>query len=71
MNTVFNGPEKIITLPDTHHAHHGLGKYANARGNYAVTVFLFDVLLGTAKIPRARQERFGLPGQFDWREELF
>lgn len=71
MNPVFNALEKVITLPDTHHAHHGLGKLAHARGNYAVTIFLFDVLFGTAKIPRARQERFGLPGRFDWREELF
>lgn len=71
MNALFNVLEKIVTLPDTHHAHHGLGKHAHARGNYAVTIFLFDVLLGTAKIPRARQERFGLPGRFDWREELF
>lgn len=71
MNAVFNVLEKIVTLPDTHHAHHGLGRHAHARGNYAVTIFLFDMLLGTAKIPRARQERFGLPGRFDWREELF
>lgn len=71
MNPVLNVLEKIITLPDTHHAHHGLGKHAHARGNYAVTIFLFDVLLGTAKIPRSRQERFGLPANFDWREELF
>ncbi len=71
MNPVFNVLEKIITLPDTHHAHHGMGKRAHMRGNYAVTIFLFDVLLGTARIPRAAQERFGLPSRFDWREELF
>lgn len=71
MNPVLNALEKVVTLPDTHHAHHGLGRHAHARGNYAVTIFLFDVLLGTAKIPRARQERFGLPAAFDWREELF
>jgi sterol desaturase/sphingolipid hydroxylase (fatty acid hydroxylase superfamily) len=71
MNPVFNLLEKIVTLPDTHHAHHGMGRQAHMRGNYAVTIFLFDMLLGTARIPRARQERFGLPGRFDWREELF
>jgi sterol desaturase/sphingolipid hydroxylase (fatty acid hydroxylase superfamily) len=71
MNPLLNALEKVVTLPDTHHAHHGLGRHAHARGNYAVTIFLFDVLLGTAKIPRARQERFGLPANFDWREELF
>ncbi len=71
LDPVFNVLEKIVTLPDTHHAHHGLGKYANMHGNYAVTIFLFDVLLGTAKIPRRAQERFGLVRPIDWREELF
>ena len=71
MNPVMNVAEKIITLPDTHHAHHGLGRHAHMRGNYAVTIFLFDILLGTARIPRAPQEKFGLPLRFDWKEELF
>ncbi len=71
MNPVFNVLEKLVTLPDTHHAHHGLGRHAHARGNYAVSLFFLDVLYGTARIPRARQERFGLPGKFDWKEELF
>jgi sterol desaturase/sphingolipid hydroxylase (fatty acid hydroxylase superfamily) len=70
MTPVFNVLEKIITLPDTHHAHHGMGRRAHMRGNYAVTIFLFDTLLGTARIPRAPQERFGLPGRFDWKEEM-
>ena len=70
MNPLFNVLEKLVTLPDTHHAHHGMGRRAHMRGNYAVTLFLFDTLLGTARIPRARQERFGLPGRFDWREEM-
>jgi sterol desaturase/sphingolipid hydroxylase (fatty acid hydroxylase superfamily) len=67
---LFRVIEKVITLPDTHHAHHGLGRHAHVRGNYAVTLFAFDVLLGTARIPHERQERFGLPGRFDWKEEL-
>jgi len=71
MSAVFNVLEKIVTLPDTHHAHHGMGRNAYMRGNYAVTIFLFDTLLGTSRIPRAAQERFGLPGRFDWKEELF
>ncbi|HUH39045.1 MAG TPA: sterol desaturase family protein [Spongiibacteraceae bacterium] len=71
MNPMFNVLEKVITLPDTHHAHHGLGRHAHARGNYAVCLFFLDVLYGTAKIPRERQERFGLPAKFDWKEELF
>lgn len=71
MEPVFRVLERWITLPDTHHAHHGLGRHAHVKGNYAVTVFAFDVWFGTARIPRARQERFGLPGRFDWKEELF
>ena len=71
MNPVLNVVEKVITLPDTHHAHHGMGRGAYLKGNYAVTFFIFDVMLGTARIPRARQERFGLPGKLDWKEELF
>lgn len=71
MEPVFRVVENLLTLPDTHHAHHGLGRHAHARGNYAVTLFFLDRLYGTAKIPRARQERFGLPGRFDWKEELF
>jgi sterol desaturase/sphingolipid hydroxylase (fatty acid hydroxylase superfamily) len=70
MEPVFRVLERWITLPDTHHAHHGLGRHAHVHGNYAVTIFAFDVLLGTARIPHARQERFGLPGRFDWKEEL-
>jgi len=70
MNPFFNVLEKVVTLPDTHHAHHGMGRKAHMRGNYAVTIFLFDTLFGTSRIPRARQERFGLPGRFDWKEEL-
>lgn len=71
MDRTMNVVEKIITLPDTHHAHHGLGREAHMTGNYAVTLFIFDVLLGTARFPHKRQTRFGLPNRFDWREELF
>jgi sterol desaturase/sphingolipid hydroxylase (fatty acid hydroxylase superfamily) len=70
MTPVFNVLEKVVTLPDTHHAHHGMGRHAHLRGNYAVTIFLFDILLGTARIPRRRQEKFGVPGRFDWKEEM-
>jgi sterol desaturase/sphingolipid hydroxylase (fatty acid hydroxylase superfamily) len=71
LDRVLNAIEKVITLPDTHHAHHGLGRDAHMTGNYAVTLFAFDVLLGTARFPHKRQARFGLPNRFDWREELF
>lgn len=65
--------ERLITLPDTHHAHHAYGKTANPNGNYAVTLFLFDVIFGTAKIPNSKQENYGLPisPRLHWGEELF
>ena len=65
--------EKVVTLPDTHHAHHAWGPGSHLNGNYAVTLFIFDTLYGTAKIPNRRQKRFGLPKarSFHWSEELF
>lgn len=64
---------RVITTPDTHHAHHGMGRDAHARGNYAVTFFLWDTLLGTGRIPLAEQTAIGLPhsGRLHWGEELF
>tara|TARA_R110002049_G_scaffold9747_11_gene48874 strand:- start:686 stop:1543 length:858 start_codon:yes stop_codon:yes gene_type:complete len=65
--------ERVITLPDTHHAHHAYGKGAHPNGNYAVTLFIYDVIFGTAKIPNRRQTSFGLPiaSRLHWAEELF
>lgn len=64
---------RVITTPDTHHAHHGMGRNANSRGNYAVTFFLWDTLFGTARIPLLEQTAIGLPhsGRLHWAEELF
>lgn len=64
---------RVITTPDTHHAHHGMGRNANSRGNYAVTFFLWDTLFGTGRIPMAEQTAIGLPhsGRLHWAEELF
>lgn len=65
--------ERIITLPDAHQAHHAYGaQQAHPNGNYAVTIFLFDILFGTAKLPVKRQENFGLPisPRLHWAEEL-
>ncbi len=64
---------RAITTPDTHHAHHGMGRAAHSRGNYAVVFFLWDTLFGTGKIPQQVQERIGLPhsGRLHWAEELF
>lgn len=63
----------VITTPDTHHAHHGMGREANSKGNYAVTFFLWDTLFGTGKIPMQKQDNIGLPlsGRLHWAEELF
>ncbi len=65
--------ERIITLPDTHHAHHSYGKSAHPNGNYAVTLFIYDVIFGTAKIPNQKQTVYGLPisPRLHWAEELF
>jgi sterol desaturase/sphingolipid hydroxylase (fatty acid hydroxylase superfamily) len=65
--------EKIMTLPDTHHAHHAYGRGAHPNGNYAISIFLFDVIFGTAKNPNQRQKNFGLPisPRLHWAEELF
>ena len=64
--------EKVITLPDAHHAHHAYGRGAHANGNYAVTLFVFDHLFGTAKNPHQRQVNVGLPisPRLHWAEEL-
>lgn len=53
--------EKIVTLPDTHHAHHGTGRYGHGMCNYGAFIFIFDVLHGTAEFPRCEQDAYGLP----------
>ncbi|MFT5032667.1 MAG: sterol desaturase/sphingolipid hydroxylase (fatty acid hydroxylase superfamily) [Bacteroidia bacterium] len=64
---------RVITTPDTHHAHNGMGREAHSRGNYAVVFFLWDTLFGAGKIPEQVQTRIGLPhsGRLHWAEELF
>ena len=66
--------ERVISLPDTHHVHHGVGRYGNAMKNYGATLIVFDVLHGTVEIPHARQEGFGLPEGAPvepWAEQIF
>jgi sterol desaturase/sphingolipid hydroxylase (fatty acid hydroxylase superfamily) len=66
--------ERVISLPDTHHVHHGVGRYGNAMKNYGGALICFDVLHGTLAIPHARQEGFGLPEGAPtepWAEQLF
>lgn len=64
--------EKIITTPDAHHAHHAYGKTGHTNGNYAVTLFIFDIMFGTAKLPNSKQTNYGLPisQRLHWAEEL-
>ncbi len=50
----------FITLPDTHHAHHGMGPESNPNGNYAPMFFFYDVLFGSAKNPISRQSKVGI-----------
>ncbi|MDC0683373.1 sterol desaturase family protein [Sorangium atrum] len=66
--------ERIVSLPDTHHVHHGVGRFGNAMKNYGATLVCFDWLHGTLMIPHARQEGFGLPEGAPvepWAEQLF
>ena len=65
--------ERIITLPDAHQAHHAWGaEQAHPNVNYAVTIFLYDIFFGTAKLPVKRQVKFGRPisPRLPWSEEL-
>lgn len=66
---------RTISTPSTHAAHHG--KHAadgvtHYAGNYGNFLFLWDVLLGTAKITGRRPSRFGLENvePATWQQEL-
>lgn len=66
--------ERIVTLPDVHHVHHGVGRYGDTMKNYGSALSIFDLLHGTLMIPHARQEGFGLPRGAvaePWTEQLF
>ena len=52
--------ERVITLPSTHHAHHGVGAHSAPMGNYATLIFFWDVLFRTANFPRNYPETYGL-----------
>lgn len=55
--------ERVISTPCTHAAHHGEhadDPATHYRGNYGNFLFLWDVLLRTAKITRRRPRSFGL-----------
>jgi sterol desaturase/sphingolipid hydroxylase (fatty acid hydroxylase superfamily) len=66
--------ERVVTLQDTHHAHHGVGRYGHGMCNFGSFLFLFDVLHGTAEFPKHRQDGFGMPGSVKvepWYEQLW
>jgi sterol desaturase/sphingolipid hydroxylase (fatty acid hydroxylase superfamily) len=66
--------DKFITMPDTHHAHHGVGRYGHGMCNFGSFLFLFDVLHGTAEFPRHKQDGFGVPKGVKvegWYEQLW
>jgi sterol desaturase/sphingolipid hydroxylase (fatty acid hydroxylase superfamily) len=66
--------ERIITLPDTHHVHHGIGRYGNAMSNYGSFLFMYDLMHGTGTIPHKVQDGFGLPEGVKmepWYEQLW
>lgn len=66
--------ERVLTLPDVHHVHHGVGRHGNAMKNYGASLAIFDLLHGTLVVPHARQEGFGLPEGAPvepWAEQIF
>ena len=66
--------ERTISTPATHHAHHGRHASDPAvhyKGNYGNLLFVWDVLLGTARITRRYPPAYGLMddrrhGQENW-----
>jgi len=44
--------EYVLNTPSLHRGHHGLGKNGVPFGNYAQTLFIWDVIFGTAKFMR-------------------
>ena len=66
--------EIFITLPDTHHAHHGIGRYGHGMCNFGSFLFIYDVLHGTAEFPHHEQDQFGMPASVNveaWYEQLW
>jgi len=52
--------EYLINTPSLHRGHHGLGRHGVPAGNYAQTLFIWDVMFGTAVFQDERiPERYG------------
>lgn len=52
--------ERIITLPSTHHAHHGIDEHSAPMGNYATTLIIWDVIFGTSHFPHRYPTVYGI-----------
>lgn len=67
--------EKVFSLQDFHHVHHGIGRYGNASSNYGNILSFWDALHGSSSgHPRRRQDAYGLPvgvAVESWAEQLF
>jgi len=56
-------PERTISTPATHNAHHGRHKsdgVTHYKGNYGNMLFVWDMIFGTAKITRRYSELYGV-----------
>ncbi|MEO8516824.1 MAG: sterol desaturase family protein [Flavobacterium sp.] len=52
--------QRIITLPSTHHAHHGIGENSAPMGNYATALILWDVIFKTSYFPHLYPTKYGI-----------
>ena len=66
--------ETVIQTPSLHRGHHGLGSGGVPFGNYGQTLFIWDVLFGTATfVEDRRPERYGVVtgGEEPWHQQLW
>lgn len=68
--------EYVINSPALHRSHHGLGKNGVPMGNYGQTLFIWDVLFGTATFNRGKlPEYYGTYSresmQHSWQYQLW
>lgn len=65
--------ERIITLPNTHHAHHGIDEHSAPMGNYATTLFIYDVIFGTSHFPSRYPTIYGIENdpKDSWDKQLW
>ena len=66
--------EKVIQTPSLHRSHHGLGANGEPMGNYGQTLFVWDVLFGTARFHQEnRPEKYGVNrgGEEPWYQQLW